>query len=224
MILLISRSRRLANQYSEIFHFMGMLNTVATPPEALKEISSLYRAALIIEPEALLFPADFVRRLCAHVSIPIFAISADGERDKYAYLFAACFRDTCYSGTVVAAIADYCKSNNCSHVGEYSLLGLNAAPDLPSPRYYGKALPLTKTESMILRYLIRTYPHPQKTAKILKYAYRPSRRPEPSSVRTHICLMNRKFRELTGRNLIGSVADRGYTVITDERENGKILV
>ena len=87
MILLISRNKKRGNEYAEIFHYMGVLNTVATPTEALSEISLLYRAVLIIEPVTIADPADLVRKLKSYASLPIFAISEDGPNDQYAHLF-----------------------------------------------------------------------------------------------------------------------------------------
>ena len=216
MILIVSRNKRRANQYSEMFHFMGILSHVATPHESYGEISLIYRAVLVLEPGTLPDPEDFVARLKSYSSVPIFSISEDGENDRYAHLFADAFREASFSGTVVGRMAEYSREHRASHVGDYRLGGINATPDLPAVRYFDRELPLTKTEAMILRYLIRTYPHPQKPTKILKYAYRPSRRPEISSIRAHVCFINRKFREMTGRNLIGAVDNLGYTLLAGE--------
>ncbi len=216
MILIVSRNKRRANQYSEMFHFMGILSHVATPYEAYGEISLIYRAVLVLEPDTLPDPANLIAGLKCYTAVPIFSISEEGRGDRFAHLFADAFREASFSGTVVAGMAEYSRKHRASHVGDYRLGGLNAAPDLPAVRYFDEDLSLTKTEAMILRYLIRTYPHPQKPSKILKYAYRPSRRPELSSVRAHICFINRKFRELTGRNLIGTVDDLGYTLLAGD--------
>ena len=69
---------------------------------------------------------------------------------------------------------------------------------------------------MILRYLIAYYPTPQSAKRIVKYAYKPTKKPEISSIRTHISVMNKKFRELTGRNLLLSLDKEGYVVSTPE--------
>ncbi|MBQ9487791.1 MAG: hypothetical protein IJU91_08360, partial [Selenomonadaceae bacterium] len=69
---------------------------------------------------------------------------------------------------------------------------------------------------MILRTLILYYPLCVSAKAIIKYAYRPSRAPQLCNIRTHISVMNRKFRMLTGRNLIGPIAGNGYTILTPE--------
>ena len=216
MILIVSRSRKRGNQYSEIFHYMGILSHAVTPAEALREISLLYRAVLVVDPETLPNPREFIKNLKIFASIPVFSISESGPDDEHAHLFADSFREASYSGTVVGLMAQHCREHKCSPVGDYRLNGFNATPDAPSVKYFDEEIPLTKTEAMIFRYLIRTYPAPQKSAKILKYAYRPSRTPEASSVRAHICLINRKFHALVGRNLIGNVDGQGYAVLTGE--------
>ena len=224
MILLVSRNTRRACEYSEIFHYMGILSSVATPTEALSELSLLYRAVLVIDPDTIVNHEDLVRRLKSYASIPIFAIGDCVWSDRDKVIFSGCFKSDTGSGTVAAQIARYCKDTNQSALGDYRLLAFDATPDLSVPRFRGETLPLTRTEAMILRYLIRTYPNPQTCEKILRYAYRPSRRPEPSGIRTHICLMNRKFKAIAGRNLITSIPDRGYVLLTHETKKKEALV
>ena len=69
---------------------------------------------------------------------------------------------------------------------------------------------------MIVKYLIRTYPRPTSAEEILRYAYRESRTPEISNIRTHISIINKKFRKLTERNLIEMSFGKGYRVLTPE--------
>lgn len=218
MILLVSRNTKRACEYSEIFHYMGVLSNAATPTEALSELSLIYRAVLVIDPDTIPNYKDFVRRLKSYANIPIFAIGDFEQSDLDESVFSGCFSSDARSGTVAAQIARYCKETNQSALGDYRLFAFDAAPDIPMPRFCGETLPFTKTESMILRYLLRTYPNPQSCEKILRYAYRPSRRPEPSGIRTHICMMNRKFKAITGRNLVTTITDRGYVLLTHETE------
>ena len=75
---------------------------------------------------------------------------------------------------------------------------------------------MTRTEAMILRYLIARYPQPVSCKEIVKYAFRQSRAPEPSSVRTHVSLMNKKAESTIGKKIITFVPRRGYIVITPE--------
>ena len=100
--------------------------------------------------------------------------------------------------------------------GNYELAGFNASINLAHPKYLYKALPFTKSETMILRVLIRTYPLPTAAKTILKYAFRQSRTPDIANVRTHISVMNKKFREIANRNVITFSMQEGYKILTPE--------
>ena len=82
--------------------------------------------------------------------------------------------------------------------------------------YFDTRINFTKTEAMILRYLIRSYPLPKNAESILKYSFRPSRTPEPASIRTHISIMNKKLEAATGRRMIILEPGRGYLITTPE--------
>ena len=63
MLLIISQSKRLAKSVQETFYYMSILSYGATPHEALSEVSGLYRAVLIINPESFPDINDYVLRL-----------------------------------------------------------------------------------------------------------------------------------------------------------------
>jgi DNA-binding response OmpR family regulator len=69
---------------------------------------------------------------------------------------------------------------------------------------------------MIIRYLIRTYPNPTSAQKILKHAYKASKQPDVSNIRTHISVINKKFRTVAGRSLIEMHENLGYRILTPE--------
>lgn len=214
MVLIINRNKRDAVIFSETFHFMGILSYSATPTEALSEISLLYRAAIIMEPDTLPDPRDFVARLRSYAAIPIFAIS-DGTIEN-AGIYDEVYNYRGYSSHFISRIAKKTKSMGLPYIGDYRLAGIDANCDRVGVCYFDKPIGLTKTESMILRFLIRSYPEPMDAAKILKYAFKSARRPEASGVRTHISMINRKFKAITDRNLITLVPGRGYAVLTPE--------
>lgn len=217
MLLIIDKSKSGATHIADMFHYMGFLAYAAEPEEALSELSSLYRCAVIINPDTLPDVFDFVKRIRAYSStLPIFAVN-DGIC-KSALLFERVFSYSIYSSTLAEGIIDACKSKGSSVIGRYRLMGIDASAGISSVKYFDSEIPLTKTESMILRFLIRSYPTPRRAADILKYAFRPSRCPEPSSVRTHISVMNKKFRALSGKNLFTSFGSDGYSVLTPEIE------
>ena len=101
-------------------------------------------------------------------------------------------------------------------VGCYSLAGIDAGCDLPRPKFFENELKLTKTEAMILRYLIRIYPRRAGAKEILLHAFKSGAKPEPASVRTHISVMNKKFKAEYSRAVVSSSEEGGYTVLTPE--------
>ena len=125
---------------------------------------------------------------------------------------------------MIKSIDSHCIRRGKRAIGSYSLAGIDAGCDLRLPTYFDKEIPLTKTETMILRYLIRIYPRKAKAVEILCHAFKSGRDPEVASVRTHISVMNKKFKKEFGKNLISSFEGGGYTVLTPEySENREIL-
>ena len=73
MLLIINPSKKVARSVSETFYYMGILSYGATASEGLSEISSLYRAVLIISPEDFPDIVDYIARLKGYKSdIPIY--------------------------------------------------------------------------------------------------------------------------------------------------------
>ena len=199
MILIIDKSLKDARVVSDIFHYMGVLAYATTPEYALREISNRYRAVLVCKPENLCEPEFFIKGLKElSLNIPVFAICKDAEDFKSrsprsAFLFDGIFSDNTYSSSIYHEIVKYQIENSKAILGEYLLSGIDVSSTEP-PTLYGKALKLTKTESMILRYIIRSYPIPASARDILKYAFKPSRVPEISNIRTHISSINRRIK------------------------------
>jgi len=218
MLLIIGRSRSHAEAIAEMFNIMGIGALAATPRETLSEISLIYRAAIIISPDSLPEPSDFMRKLLSYnSSIPLFGIT-DSCSD-YGML-AGIFPKTAKAYDIAYFISEYQKKNNLPIIGDYRLAGFNAIASEKSVAYFDTPLPFTKTESMILRYLIRSYPLPQSSKSILKHSFRPSRRPDESCIRTHISKMNSKFKRITNRNAIIHREAEGYLLLTPEIIDG----
>ena len=76
MVLIISTSRKTAEVISDMFYYMGVISYAATPTEALSEFSGLYRAALLVNPEALPDHEDFVSK---HPDAKVYYFSAKGS-------------------------------------------------------------------------------------------------------------------------------------------------
>lgn len=215
MILVIDKTLHRAAAYADMLHYMGVVARAEGYKTALAEASLCYRAAVIVNPTDLPDMQDYLRRLASYIGkAPIFAIVGNREDIPRTVGFADCFDDGIYSSTLMCRIADYCAKNALKVPGTYVLSGIDASIDRGEVMLFDTAIPLTRTERMILRYLISVYPSSADAEKILKYAYRPSRRPEESSVRAHICIINKKFRKIIGRSLISHKCGEGYSVIT----------
>ena len=215
MILIINKSKKEARGLSDMFYYMGILAYGATPQEALSEISMMYRAIIIMNPDNLPDKEDYVTRLRSYLNIPIFAITS-GQDNNDAILFDGLLKKGSYASHIYKYILEYSHKYGARIPGNYQLSGINASCDNSAPLYFFEALPFTKTETMILRTLIRTYPQPTSAKQILKYAFRPSKVPDVSNIRTHVSVMNKKFREVTGRNIITFEVGEGYRVLTPE--------
>ncbi len=213
MLLIIDKSKKKANSTAEIFRYMGVVARAETHENAFAEISLLYRAILLTSPELIPDLGDFIRKLREYASsIPIFIVSDKEYSGKFAPDAIIDTKTT--SAMLIKRIIEFCDTNGLVPPGEYKLAGLDASPSLGCVTYYSQPIPLTKTESMILRVLMRAYPIPLTPRSILKYAFAQSRLPDVTGIRTHVSAINRKFRDVEGRRLIISDDSRGYVILT----------
>lgn len=217
MLLIICKSKKISSEIAGTFRYMSILAYGATPTEALSEVSGLYRAALIINPTELGDVSDYIKRIKSYKrDLPIFAVT-DEEIDTLTLdQFDAVFRKPTFSTSLAQKIIEFANEHSRARIGDYRLAGIDASSDRVGVTYFDKRVRLTKTEAMILRYLIRSYPLPQSSESILKHVFKSSRMPEAASVRTHISLMNKKLEQITERKMIVSVAGAGYIVMTPE--------
>ena len=216
MILIISQSNRIAKDISEIFHYMSVLAYGTTPQEGLSEISTLYKCVLIIEPSTFPDISDYIKRIRSYNSgLPIYALSTDEYNPPF-NSFDRVYSNTDFSTPIALKIIDDLNTSNNSKIGIYKLAGIDACFNSIGVSYFYEKLNVTKTEAMILRYLIRCYPLPQKASQILKYSFKHSRAPEEHSIKTHISTINKKFQSLTGRKMIELISGKGYRIITPE--------
>ena len=216
MILIVDTNKRRADSIADIFYYMGIISRAVTPTAAFAEISPLYRAVIISGPNDFPDVKDFKNKLTSYSSAPIYSISNDANDARWRDLFRISFNDNAYSSSVAVRIANDLKACDLPAIGTYRLAGIDASCDLSSATALGKALPFTKTELMILRYLTVAYPTPQTPNKILKYAFKPGKMPDISGIRTHISIMNKKFRALLDRRLIITIPEQGYVIATPE--------
>ena len=217
MLLIVAQNKRTAESISDIFYYMGIISCAATPTEALGEISSIYKAVLISDPDSFADIKDFISRLTAYCTgIPLFSISENPSDISYRDLFIKNYHSDSYSSVLAKEIADELNSRGLPSIGSYKLAGIDASAGLAKVMSFDTPIPFTKTEAMILRYLISAYPMPQSAKSILKYAFKQNRCPDITGIRTHISVMNKKFRELRSRNVIVSIPERGYVIATPE--------
>ncbi len=213
MLLIIDKNKRNRESVAEMFYYMGFLAYPVSPDDAPSELSGLYRAVLFNSCEGIADLDDYIASLRAITDIPFFAMGETECRH-----FAATFPETAYSSSVALGIAKELVSLGREGIGIYTVSGFDASADIGEAMYLGEVIPLTKTERMILRLLIRAYPAYISVGDVLKYAYRQAKRPEAASVRTHISVMNKKFSKIFGRALAVSEVGRGYGLSADELE------
>lgn len=217
MILVIDKSKINAINLSNIFYYLGILSEGCTPSEALSEISPLYRAIIFNSPSAHADLYNYILQLRKYApGIPIFAICENGE--KYEEYFQKIYSERTLGTSLAFEIINYCEEHGIPSPAHYTISGFDASFGLSASRYYDDILPFTKTENMILRALIRAYPTPLTPNEILSYSYRNTKKPEPSNIRTHLSIMNKKFHSMTGRNLVTASFGKGYTLLTPENQ------
>ena len=219
MLLIISKNKKLAKSVADTFYYMSILAYAATPHEALSEISGIYRAALIINPSEFPDIRDFVIRLKSYnTDIPVFALTNGENEPCYPDVFEQTFNKPTFTPSLAEKIIKFANETNRAKIGDYRLAGFDASSNVLGVNYFYNKVELTKTEAMILRYLIRSYPIPKRGEDIIKYAFKSSRAPEAAGIRTHISLMNKKFEQYLGKRMLAFVPHRGYVILTPEYE------
>lgn len=211
MILVIDKSKRQRDTITDMFYYMGVLAYGTSPMEALAEVSHLYSAVLVSSLVGVADARDYLEKLRSYSGIPIFALT-----DEPIPYFDGCFGRNIYSSTLAVSVAKYQRERGERTLGVYRLAGIDASADTAYATHLDRKLGFTKTETMILRYLIRSYPNPASAKDILKYAFRATRRPEAASVRTHISVMNKKYYSVVGTTLTFPSDEAGYVIATPE--------
>ena len=218
MLLIVDKRKEAAIGLSEMFFYMGIPSFAVDAGESLEEISEIYRGVIVLSPENFYDLDEFIYRLRRKGrDVPIFAMldEKSSAKSEYKSIFDDIFSFEPYAAKIYKMIIGYTESHSFPSPGIYKANGINASVDLKFPTYLSSPLPFTKTETMILRSLIRAYPGAFSSKNILKYAFKNSRAPDLASIRTHISIMNKKFRKITGRNLITLSLGSGYRISED---------
>ncbi|MBP3605887.1 MAG: helix-turn-helix domain-containing protein [Clostridia bacterium] len=219
MILIVHPTQKEARQTAEVFYYMGIPASARRPKEALSALSLCFRAVLVCKPSALPCPEEYVDRLRAiGGGVPIFALNEAQEDLVLSPLFDGAFDSSLSSASILLGIRQLQRRRGLPLLGAYSLAGLVLDCELVRPCYCDRPMDLTRTEAMILRYLVRCYPEYADVHHILRFAMRPTCLSEPAGIRTHICSINRKFMQIAGRRLIASLPGEGYRILTPECE------
>ena len=220
MILVIDKSKKEGRSFAEAFKYMGIVARAESPSSASGEISTFYRLIIIVDPHTLPDEREYVRNLRSYLGgVPIMALTDSAIADPAIYELSA--GKSLSAAEIYGVIRKYFKSSRLYPPGEYLLFGLDASAEARFVTNYSTVLSLTKTESMILRTLIRAHPIPLSPKDLLKYAFNQSKLPDPRSIRTYVCSINKKFQHHFKRKLIVSI-EGGYTVLTPdlaEKEN-----
>ena len=215
MILIIDKSLSNARTYADIFYFMGILSYAVTPAQAFNEVSNRYTAILLTGMEYSSYDDEFTKTLSTlSLGAPIFAICEDAKEYIAKNGKLSCvegyFDDKIYSSTLVDEIEKVQEERHIRKLSSYSLCGFDLGARGSKALYLLNDVGLSKIEAMIVRYFISQHPLKISSSDILKYAFKPTKAPEVSSVRTHICIINKKFKVLTGKTLIEHERGAGY--------------
>ncbi len=213
MVLIISQKLKNAVSLSDIFYYMKVLSYPCTPSQSLNELSTLYRAILIYEPNDLPDTADFVQKLRSIAPVPVFAIANEPKKCRSPYVFDKIFPYAILSGNLGKQMLLYLYDRNLPLFGQYAYMGLDSRCNVKIATYYLKDLNVTKTERMILSFLAHTNHKQQSTKNILKYAFPYNRKPTVSCVQTHISKINAKATKVIYRKIIGCIPGAGYYII-----------
>ncbi|MBQ8372176.1 MAG: helix-turn-helix domain-containing protein [Clostridia bacterium] len=213
MILAIASSTAAAGAVAEMFRYMGILCYPTTYKDLPREIGPIYRAVIAIEPSGTPNADLFIGSVTRNApSALLYAIDSEGRLD--AFPFERVYPPSVCSSRIAADMERDARRREVAAPGHYFAAGIEAELGTKYATYFDKRLPFTKTELMILRYLLASYPALRSAEDILKYAFKRTRQPQVSGVRTHLSVMNKKFFSLFGRKLIHS-GEGGYVLLCE---------
>ena len=216
MILVVSKSKENSSALSDMFYHMGVLSSVCDVGEMPYENLSFFGAVIFLAPDTLSGTNEAIATIRKHNKEAL-CVAVGGWVDVDLD-FDILIEGGTYASRIYEIICAEAEKKNISSPGRYRLGEFYADADSACSGYKKALLPFSKTENMILRALIRAYPTPLSSKELLSYAFKSSRLPEISNVRTHVCIMNKKFRSVTKHPLVELITSRGY-VIAKENTN-----
>ncbi len=215
MILFASKSRAESERFAENFNIMGYLATASTGATALNTLTPMYHALVLINPNNIASADSILYHNSVGLKVPVFALGDTSDK-RFLEVFKADISTSSLSKKIIRRLA-LCDKHI---IGKYKCAGFDCSASLSNIFFFDEQIKLTITEKMILRYLTVSYPLPVSAEEIIAHAIRPSRKPEPSAIRTHICSMNKKFKSSLGRPMIEFFDRRGYLLITPDPRRG----
>lgn len=222
MLLVIGKTKPEASAVSDVFNYMGIVSYGTTPDGAAYEFSNRHRAILFIHPEDI-SSSDKLIKMARTYSLDamIFALRKQdgGETSDFSALYSsfdAVFESSLLSSDMLYRIICCQNERGTAPLGTYRLAGLDASASYDTVSYFDASSQLTKTESMILRFLIASYPIKRSAQDVLKYSFRSGKFSEPSSIRAHICSINAKLSAMIGKSPIISDRGLGYYLSLNE--------
>ena len=216
MILITGKRRAYARLIADYINRLGIICYPTSLSNAPKEICPMYRLIIVTEPDRENVTDEYLTSLRRSAfGCPIVALY-QGEVDQGETRFDALYSDRTFSAKLVTRLIQLLKEKELPCIGDYRLAGINASATSGGVTYFEEAIDLSRTEAMILRFLMRSYPKPKKSETIVKYIYPPTKRPDPSTIRTHICKINKKFKDAFGNCIITSPIGTGYLINTPE--------
>ncbi len=219
MILIIDQNPKNSRGLSDMFSYMGILSYVTSAENALYEPLSLFSAILFSDADKIQESSLILRIRNAFLGIPVFAISSHFQNES---LFDLTFKKGIYASAIYSQILTYSQKRKIRAPGVYKTEEIDASAMLSHPIYMGEQIKLTRTENFILKALILSSPKPIFAKELLKYVFKPTKTPDISNIRTHISIINKKFREKTGQNLI-SHSNLGYCFCSEQADKKKEL-
>lgn len=213
MILIVTNKERSSESLCSSLGYMGYLAVGVTEKEISATLDERFSACIIPDPESLASAEDTVKRIHAlKGDIPIFALLDTPSYAPYTRIM----QRGATASELIRAMIRYSEEYGTKRIGMYSAMGLDLSPERTGSEYYFSEISFTRTEAQIIRLLIASHPAECSAELIVRYVFRPSRRPEVSSIRTHISAINKKFRHAFKRNLIEAVPTVGYRLITPD--------
>ncbi len=204
MILTVSKDLSFSTAVCDMLYFTGTLSAPATPIDAIFDLDAPYRAVLFVNRNEHFEEEELAEIISSYrPNIPIFS------HGGYDSIHIKSINSVLSLSESVKAMQNTAKKLSLPPVGEYELFDFSASIDKSSVHYKESPIPLTKTETMILRTFISFYPEPVSPVTLLKFAFRSSRAPDIGSIRTHLSLMNKKIRNLLGFSAF-EFTDAGY--------------